>query len=156
MTAIADPAAGAVHASLRLEAPVERVFRALTDPKRLAQWWGQADQYRTSDWQVDLRPGGAWSCRTQSLRPGEEISGQGSVRGEFKRVEPPRLLEYTWSPSWDGFATTLVRIELTPEGAGTRLKLRHTGFTSAAVCEDHARGWTGVLGWLEAKGVRAE
>jgi len=148
MSVVADFGSMTVHADLLLAAPCERVYRALTDPARLAQWWGSPERYRTFDWKLDLRPGGRWSCQVDDpARPGQ------SVRGEYRVVEPPRALEYTWCPSWEGFATTLVRIDLEVEGAGTRLRLRHTGFATAAACQGHGAGWELVLGWLAEQGL---
>lgn len=145
MSVVGDLGARTVRADLLLAAPPERVYRALTDPARLARWWGSSEHYRTFDWKLDLRPGGQWSCQVDNpARPGQ------SVRGEYRVVEPPRLLEYTWSPSWEGFATSLIRIELVAEGAGTRLRLHHGGFATEEACRGHAAGWELVLGWLSA------
>jgi uncharacterized protein YndB with AHSA1/START domain len=150
MSVVADMANSTVHANLFLAAPRERVFRALTDAKRLAQWWGSPELYRTFDWKIDLRPGGAWGCQVDNpATPGQ------SVRGEYRVVEPPRLLEYTWCASWDGFTITLIRIELEMEGAGTRLVMRHSGFATPEACRGHTAGWERVLGWLVKQGIGA-
>ncbi|MBA3672299.1 MAG: SRPBCC domain-containing protein, partial [Gemmatimonadaceae bacterium] len=64
-------------------------------------------------------------------------------------VDPPRLLEYTWSPSWDDFAVTKVRCEITPTATGSRLTILHSGFEGKAkMATDHGDGWVRVLGWL--------
>jgi uncharacterized protein YndB with AHSA1/START domain len=42
-----------------IDAPRERVFRAIGDPVHLAQWWGPAGFTNTFD-AFDFRPGGAW------------------------------------------------------------------------------------------------
>ena len=144
MDVVADVAAGTIRGVVDIAAPPERVFQALTDPAELEAWWGADDMYRTFDWQVDLRPGGAWSCRARNAR-GEDSS----VRGRYVTVDPPRVLEYTWQPSWDGFAETSVRLELAPIAIGTRLTVAHTGFGDRAdSCEGHAQGWTAVAAWL--------
>lgn len=44
---------------------------------------------------------------------------------------------------------TVVRIELTPSAGGTLMRLRHSGFTTAAQVQAH-RGWPQVLGWLRS------
>lgn len=139
----ADAALGVVRAVLEVAASPERVFRALTDPKELETWWGAPDMYRTHDWVLDLRPGGKWHC--QATGPD---GNESTVRGEYITIDPPRLLEYTWQPSWEGFMNTRVRIELDTIPNGTRLRLEHSGFTSAKACENHTAGWTRVLTWL--------
>ena len=127
-----DPTHGAVHAAIEIAAPPEEVFRSLTDPRELAAWWGAAEGRRTHDWQVDARPGGAWSVRTTDAGGAE-----GTVRGEFRVVDPPRVLECSWEASWDDFAPTTVRYELAPAlvrgVSGTRLTVTHTGFAGSGV-----------------------
>ena len=145
MTAVADVQAGVVRAVVEISAPPDAVFRALTDPAELPSWWGSADLYRTDDWKVDLRPGGKWSCQARSAQ------GDSVVRGEYLAVEPPRLLEYTWEPSWEDYRQTIIRCTLEPIAGGTRVSIVHRGFTAAESTTGHADGWTRVLGWLAGR-----
>lgn len=41
------------------DAPRERVFKAWTDPKHFAQWWGPRG-FTNPECEIDLRPGGAY------------------------------------------------------------------------------------------------
>lgn len=141
MTAVADVKAGTVRATVEIAASPEIVFRALTDPGELARWWGSPEMYQTHDWRLDLRPGGKWSCQARSAQ------GAGEVRGEYLAVEPPRLLEYTWEPSWDQFKQSIVRCTLEAVPGGTRVDLVHRGLVGDS-SRDHAEGWSRVLGWL--------
>jgi uncharacterized protein YndB with AHSA1/START domain len=101
-----------IRGSLYIDAPPVTVFRALTDPKQLAQWWGSETTYRCTDWSLDLRPGGAWRSA------GKNASGRPfCVEGEYVEIVPSRRLSYTWKPSWVDVPPTLVRWELAPEGA---------------------------------------
>jgi uncharacterized protein YndB with AHSA1/START domain len=145
-----------IEEEIHIAAPPERVFQALVDPGQLAQWWGQKGMYRSKRWTTDVRPGGKWRSEGTGERDGQEY--QYEVYGEYLQVDPPRLLEFTWSPSWAGPMNTVVRMELTPSGEGTLLRLRHSGFTSATQVQSH-RGWPQVLGWLRGfieKGETAE
>ena len=110
-----------MRASVEIAAAPEAVFRALTDPTELPLWWGSADVYRTHDWKVDLRPGGKWSCQARSPQ------GDSEVRGEYLAIEPPRLLEYTWEPSWEQYRQTIIRCTLEPIPGGTRVSASSTG-----------------------------
>jgi uncharacterized protein YndB with AHSA1/START domain len=47
-----------VHSRL-IDAPCERVFRAFSDPARLARWWGP-NGFSSTFHECELRPGGAW------------------------------------------------------------------------------------------------
>src|SRR6478752_5787001 len=121
-----------VTAEIFIAAPPDRVFQALTDPKQLPKWWGQKGMYRITESKVDLRPGGKWS----SVGVGADGTSF-SVDGEYIEVEPPRLLVYTWTPSFSEVAGTVVRWELEPRpvhslqtrgpqkaGVGTAVKIR--------------------------------
>jgi uncharacterized protein YndB with AHSA1/START domain len=147
MSALADFKAGVIVASIDIEAPAEAVWEAMTDPSQLMSWWGSPDTYRTFDWELDLRPGGKWSSRSERL----DGTQQGTVHGEYLEVDKPRLLVFTWLASWDGFAETVIRMELSPTLTGTRVKIRHSGFGERRQSgEGHTEGWKRVLGWLSA------
>ncbi|MCE9573613.1 MAG: SRPBCC domain-containing protein [Deltaproteobacteria bacterium] len=141
-TAIADLDSGLVLARVEIAVPPARVFTALTTDE-LTQWWGAPEMYRTTAHAIDLRVGGAWRS-----------SGVGAdghtfhVGGEVLAVEAPHTLVYTWKPSWDDGPATTVSYRLDAIPGGTRVTVRHTGFTNPAVCGDHATGWERVFGWL--------
>ena len=142
--AFAEVQNGIVNASIEVAAPPDRVFRAISSPE-VAEWWGSSDLYRVEKWVGDLRVGGKWQADTRAAEGGPEMI----VRGEFTVVDPPRVLEHTWEPSWEGFIKTLVRYELTPTAKGTLVTVVHSGFAQAAEAgRDHADGWKRVLGWL--------
>ncbi|HSN25905.1 MAG TPA: SRPBCC domain-containing protein, partial [Kofleriaceae bacterium] len=122
-TSVADVTEGIVLARVEIAVPPERVFKALTT-EELTAWWGADDMYRTTKFTIDLRPGGAW--RTE----GRGADGSDfHVEGEVLEVDPPRRLVQTWKPSWEpGAATTIVYTLDAIEG-GTRVTVRHSGFT---------------------------
>jgi len=134
---------------VEIDAPAERIFRALTDPEELRAWWGSPESYRIDEWRSDLRVGGAW----ESL--GKGAAGRPfRVHGSFVEIDPPRRLVYTWNPSWIEGAETTVVYELTPvqgRSGRTRVRVRHEGFgADLTALDNHARGWPAVLGWLHA------
>lgn len=142
MTSIADVSTGVVRAVIEIDALPEVVFAALTEPQQLAAWWG-GDQYETFDWEIDLRIGGRWSAKIRGP------TGPESVHGEYLEVHSPDRLVCTWHASWDGFARTVLRYELTKTTTGTRVSVVHDGFAGRpASCEGHAEGWQSVLEWL--------
>jgi uncharacterized protein YndB with AHSA1/START domain len=143
--AVADVEEGRILASVEIAAPAERVFHALASSE-ITEWWGSPEQYRTTGWTGDLRPGGKWRA--------EGVGADGtpfSVEGEFREVDPPRKLVQTWRAAWDGGHETTITYRLEPIEGGTRLTLRHEGFAGRAdSCSGHANGWERVLGWLSA------
>lgn len=92
--------------------PLERVWRAITDPAAISDW------LMPNDFQPRL--GHKFTFQTKP-RPGFD----GVVRSEVTELEPPRRLAYTWR---GGGLDTLVRFTLEPAAEGTRLILEHTGF----------------------------
>ena len=129
---------------IEIAVPPEKVFDALVDPSQLAEWWGSPESYRTFNWQLDLRPGGAWSCQA---RGGD--GHDSTVGGRYLVVDPPRRLSYTWNPSWRPGEESEVHYTLEPIASGTRVQFRHEGFATAQSREAHSVGWTRVIGWLQ-------
>lgn len=142
--AVADVTKGMLLASVEIAAPPERVFKALAS-EDLTKWWGSADTYRTTKWTGDVRVGGAWKT--------EGIGSDGkpfAVTGEFLEVDPPNKLVQTWKYPWGDSNVTTLTYRLERIEGGTRLVLRHEGFTSEADCNGHTIGWERVFGWLSA------
>lgn len=103
-----------------LRHPPAKVWAALTEPEQLGAW-----SPFTTDQNLS-RPGEA----TLTMVDGET---RVEMAATVHRAEPPTLLEYTWGGD-------LLRWELAPTGAGTRLTLFHT-------LQD--RGWASKVaaGW---------
>jgi len=73
--------------------------------------------------------------------------------GQFLRLERDRLVELTWVTGTGGTrgVETVLTIDLTPEGAGTRLRLTHAGFPDEPSRDAHAQAWPLVLDQLAAR-----
>jgi uncharacterized protein YndB with AHSA1/START domain len=139
------PDADAIISEIHVEAPPDRVFQALVDPKQVVQWWGQTGVYRCTKFHADLRAGGKWSSAG--------VDGEGrtfEVSGEYLEVDPPRLLVYTWVASWTGEVKTTVRWELEATSQGTLVRICHSGFAAHPEVAQSYRGWPRMLGWLQA------
>jgi uncharacterized protein YndB with AHSA1/START domain len=133
----------AIVREIVIKAPAERIFEALVDPLQRVEWWGSAGRFQTTQMESDLRPGGAW------LMGGIGADGKHfTVRGEYRAIERPRLLEFTWLPDWQEDAPlTLVRFELEEKDGFTTVRLTHSGHTTERSRESH-RGWPQILGGL--------
>lgn len=137
-------AADTIVAEISIKAPAERVFAALTDPAARAKWWGLKGRFETKDMESDLRVGGRWVMRGIGMG-----GGPFTVSGEYRAIEPPRVLAFTWHPSWDAEASeTLVRFDLTESDGVTTVRLTHSGFRSEGSRTRH-QGWPQILGWLQ-------
>ena len=98
---------------VELPHPVERVWKALTDPRELAQWFGASD--------IRLEKG----ARFRILSP-PNPHWDGIRRCEVLDVEAPRRLVYSWQMT--GHETHRVEWTLRPTASGTALRVRHSGF----------------------------
>jgi uncharacterized protein YndB with AHSA1/START domain len=129
-------------------APPDRVLSALVT-KELERWWGSADTYRMTDWRADFREGGLWSV---VVRNADGVERPAS--GEFLEIEQPCRVVQTRKYDWDfpqlGRRVTTVTYRLDRIAAGTRVTVRHDGFTGfAEAAKAHADGWLRVLNWLD-------
>ncbi len=129
---------------ITINASAERVFEAFTNPSERAKWWGVPGRFQTTHVDSDLRPGGRWA-----MRGTKQEGGAFSVKGEYRAVERPGLLVFTWLPDWQGDATeSLVRVELTESNGVTHLRLTHSDLRTESSRASH-RGWPQVLALLK-------
>ena len=128
---------------ITIKAPAQRIFDALTNPSQRTKWWGAEGRFQTTHMESDLRPGGKWMMR------GNGMGGKPfTVSGEYRQIEPPRLLVFTWLPSWQEDAIeTLVRFDLEEKNGVTTVRLTHSGLTDSARASH--KGWPQVLTWLQ-------
>lgn len=129
---------------IQINAPAERIFEALTNPDQRMRWWTAGGRFRASSMESDLRPGGKWRMR------GVGVGGKPfGVGGEYRTIERPRLLVFTWLPDWQENATeTLVRVDLEEKDGITMVRLTHSGLTSETARISH-RGWPELLTSLQ-------
>jgi uncharacterized protein YndB with AHSA1/START domain len=124
-----------------IDAPLELVWKAWTEPEHVVRWWGP--QYYTSpSAKIDLREGGKYIF---AMRAPQEQGGQESfTAGVYKKIVPMQLLEFTQGlsdkdgnpidpaqigipPDFPKEIHTLVRF--TPKGQMTELTITESGWT---------------------------
>ena len=139
----------AIVEEITIHAPATRIFDALTTPEALKQWWGKQGQFGVTECELDLRPGGQWVMR------GNSYGGRRfHVTGEYVAIDPPRRLEYTWTPDWsEGAAGSVVRWDLEEKDGATTVRVTHSGLTETA--RQNHRGWTQIVTWLRDYAERA-
>jgi uncharacterized protein YndB with AHSA1/START domain len=138
-----------IDQTIDIEAPPERVWRALTSSAELAAWFKVTIEGA-------IAPGAElWMTSTH-----EGYAGQ-RFRVRIVEMTPPQRFSWQWHPGEVDAAVdyaqepmTTVTFTLEAAGAGTRLHVAETGFDAIAltrrskVYRDNAQGWTEVVGWL--------
>jgi len=132
--AVADLAEGHIMATVEVAASPERVFLAITSGE-ITEWWVRPGIFDTREWTGDVRAGGSW--RATGMGGGKPYT----LEGEFLEVSKPRKLVHTWHAAGAPGAATSVTYILERLESGTRLTLRHTGFTSRETCLNTCIGW---------------
>ena len=107
--------------------PIEKVWRAVTTPEHLDQWF-------PSTVDIDRRPGGAMRF--------DGNTGDAGTVGVVEVVDAPRRLVFTWE-------TDRLTFELTPDGDGTTFTLIHS-FDDRHGAASFATGWELCLGGLRS------
>jgi uncharacterized protein YndB with AHSA1/START domain len=102
--------------SKTLEASPADVFDAMSDPIRIARWWGPAGFTNTIH-EFEFIPGGRWLL-TMHGPDGRDYPNE----SRFTRIEANRFLEIE---HLSGHHFVLA-IELEPKGGGTEVKWRQT------------------------------
>jgi uncharacterized protein YndB with AHSA1/START domain len=111
--------------------PVEKVWRALTDPDALRVWLMDNDFEPRVGKRFVLRGSRGWNeC-------------------EVLEIEPQRRMVWSWIIN-EGDAPTRVEFRLEEISHGTRLTLSHTGEVDPIIKSQLTEGWPGKLAELRA------
>jgi uncharacterized protein YndB with AHSA1/START domain len=124
-----------------IRASAERLFDAWTQPEQLTAWWGPRP-VRCSGAEIDLRVGGRYWI-ANALPDGRTLV----IEGEFRVVQAPHRLVYTWRAGEDQVSLVTVRFE--PRGNGTEVIVVHEQIPDERIRDSHEGGWTGCLDGLE-------
>jgi uncharacterized protein YndB with AHSA1/START domain len=130
-----------------LDAPVEKVWRYLTEADLRQQWFmGGTDATGVGEFELVVDHD---KLSTDSVPyPESYQSFKGAVWTEkVTRFEPPRLLETTFQGGKNGTVT----YELVAQGDRTRLILTHSGIVSPVGAQDFGSGWNSHLTVLEER-----
>jgi uncharacterized protein YndB with AHSA1/START domain len=111
---VTKPTERGIHIERIFNAPRDLVWRAMTDPALVAQWWGRGNKLVIE--KFELERGGHWRVVEHA---GDEKHG---FEGRFAEVTPPHRMVQTFE--WDGMPghVSLQTMELEDLGDG-RTKL---------------------------------
>jgi uncharacterized protein YndB with AHSA1/START domain len=120
--------------------PIERVWRAVSDPGEMAQWFPSnvvGDRAVGAELTFDDD-----AQRAAAREAGEPTRADGPMfRGTVVAYDPPQVFSFSWGGE-------LIRIELSPEGDGTSLVFTQV-LTHLSVAARNGAGWHTCLGELD-------
>lgn len=141
--AVVDERGFTVRRTIRIGAPIEHVWSAVTEPEHISRWFGR------------------------TVLAGSGVGAHGTVtwpdRGDavpirVEALDPPRMVSYRWCNEEPGVAlpdevddehSTVFTFTLESVADGTVLTVVETGFEATADpsgnLQSHAHGWTGEL-----------
>jgi uncharacterized protein YndB with AHSA1/START domain len=128
---------------IKVRGSAERIFEALTNPDQLVKWWGTEGKFQATHVECDLRPGGKWKMHVQG--GGGTVS---TVAGEYREIERPRLLVFTWIREQEHSSETLVRWDLEEKNGVTTVRVTHSGLTTESL-RARNNGWPLIVGLLQ-------
>jgi uncharacterized protein YndB with AHSA1/START domain len=114
---VTTPTDREIHIERIFNAPRDRVWQAMTDPKLIAQWWGRGNKLVIE--KFELERGGHW----RFVEHGPD--GVHGFEGRFREVTPPERVVQTFE--WDGMpAHVIIETAVLEDLGDGRTKLVNT------------------------------
>ena len=129
----------------QVNAPPQRVFDALLDPKLICQWMGPRMMVESCEvMSLEPRVGGRYRLKMHRRPDAPGGSEPLVVTGIYQEIDPPRRLVYSWT--WEHEKQeSRVAWQLHPHAGGTEVILVHDGFASVERMQSHQLGWTASM-----------
>jgi uncharacterized protein YndB with AHSA1/START domain len=144
-----------IERDVLIEAPVEVVWRAVTEPDQISSWFTDAAV-------IDVREGGEGTLTWHERATTKPMTARISV----ETVAPPHTFSFRWAHPEGVEArqdnSVLVEFTLLPEGEATRLRVVETGLVELEwpdadkekYADEHGKGWATHLASLREYVVR--
>jgi|SoiMethySBSTD1v2_1073268.scaffolds.fasta_scaffold171447_2 uncharacterized protein YndB with AHSA1/START domain len=127
-----------IHITRLLPATPEEVFAAWTDPASLKEWMCP-EAMTVASVSLDLRVGGKFQIVMR------RENSDAVHAGEYREIQPPKRLVFTWQSAATLQRETLVTVELFPRGEQTELILRHELLPNEHSAAQHQNGWQSIV-----------
>ena len=122
-----------ISVSTLVAAPIAEVWRAYNSPDDIKIWNTASPDWHTTASTVDLRVGGKFSSRMEA----KDGSFGFDFAGEYTKVVPPTLLEYT-------FGGRIGLVEFSDGGSGVKVTVTFDSEDSHSE-EQQRTGWQAIL-----------
>ena len=129
-----------IEQTVTINAPAEKVYRALTEPSELTRWFA-------TEATSDARSGGQYHL----VFTFDDASRNHETKGEYRAAESGKRVAYSW-PAGHAKVPTEVDFRLAGKGASTELTMVHSGWaaTTEESRKEHEMGWGFFLSNLKA------
>ena len=146
-SSVIDEETFTVRRTIRIAAPIEKVWSAVTEPEHISRWFGHAEFDRAA---VGVTGTLSWP-------------DNGSIPLRIEAIDAPKMISYRWSnddaggqppTQVDDEHSTVFTFTLQTVAGGTVLTVVETGFETtsdpSANLESHRGGWDAELDKLVA------
>lgn len=121
-----------------LPASREEVFDAWLDSEGMRQWMCPGP-VQSSEVTMDPRVGGRFRILMKAPQANNDHTG------EFRVLDRPSKLQFTWISAGTDNRETLVTVELHERGSKCELVLTHERIPRAEAVNEHEQGWGGIV-----------
>src|SRR5687768_10277339 len=129
-----ETASKAITVEATVKAPVEKVWKAWSEPQHITKWCAASDDWHAPYAENDLRKDGKFKT-TMAAKDG---SFSFDFEGVYTKVEPNKTIEYTMS---DG---RTVQVHFSSDGHSTKIKETFDAETENPV-DMQRQGWQAIL-----------
>jgi uncharacterized protein YndB with AHSA1/START domain len=120
-----------------IAAPAEHLFDAWLDPQALAIWMRPGSIQKTTA-TLDARVGGRYEILMES------DTDRYPHQGEYRVIERPRRLVFTWISRGTEQRESLVTVDFIVRGESTEVVVTHEQLPEGGV-QSHTNGWSSAL-----------
>ena len=129
----------AIFIQTTFNAPVEKVWRAWTDPVVICKWFGSDPNGRVLKAEIDVKAGGNFEITFRDSDGTEH-----TCFGTYIRVVPLNELSFTWNWKQEPGVESFVSVLLSSGNNGTEMRFRHVDIGSASA-HDYEEGWNSTF-----------
>jgi len=132
-----------IFIEILLNAPIEEVWKAWTEPSIILKWFGSDQKGKGIKAEIDARPGGRFEI-TFANADGDKHT----CFGIYHEVKNYSKLSFTWEWKNEPGVESFVTVKLTPVEHSTRMQFEHARVGTSS-SHSYLAGWQSTFKKLE-------